>query len=332
MSAVSLRRCAGAALLALSPLLLSGCEPAAERPAALRIGNQAEPASLDPHRSEGVPARTIQRDLFEGLVAEDPAGKLVPGVARDWTLSDDGLRWTFRLQPEARWSNGDPVTAADFVFSLRRAVTPETGGIVSETLLPIKNAAAILAGRASPETLGVSATSPRTLVIALETPTPYFLAMLTHPSTFPVHPPSVLAAGEQWARPGTLVSNGAYRLKEWVMNSVIVLEKNPYYRDAQNVAVERIEYLPIEDQRAELARFEAGDVHITYGVPPGRLDWLKERYPDALHVDPWFGVYYLGLNTTRAPLNDTRVRLALSMSIDRELLANGIAATGEMPA
>lgn len=320
------------ASLAAVGLVLAACssEPA-ESVRVLRIGNHAEPASLDPHRSEGVPARNIQRDLFEGLVTEGPSGELVPGVAVSWQVSADGLRWTFRLRPDARWSNGEPLTADDLVFSLRRAVTPETGGIVSETLRPIRNAAAILAGEAAPETLGVKATGAHTLVVELESPTPYFLALLTHPSTFPVHPPSV-SASANWARAGTLVSNGAYRLKEWRVHSHIALEKNPHYHDAPNVAVERVDYLPIEDQRAELARFEAGDVHITYGVPPGRLDWLKANYPEALHVHPWFGVYYIGLNTTRAPLNDVRVRRALSMAIDRELLAYDVAGTGEQPA
>ncbi len=329
MVTASYRRAFCVAAFAL--LFLAACGDAPEAVRVLRIGNQAEPASLDPHRSEGVPARNIQRDLFEGLIAETPQGALEGGVAESWSVSDDGLEWTFRLRDEARWSNGDPVTAYDFVFSFRRAVTPATGGIVSETLLPIKNAAAILRGDAAPETLGVSAPGPRTLVVELEAPTPYFLAMLTHPSTFPVHPETV-RANEHWARPGTLVSNGAYRLVEWQVNSHILLEKNPYYRDAANVAIERVAWLPIEDQRSELARFTAGDVHITYSVPPGRIDWLRENHGVALKVHPWFGVYYLGLNTTRPPLDDVRVRRALSMVIDRELLASEIVATGETPA
>ncbi|HEX7047333.1 MAG TPA: peptide ABC transporter substrate-binding protein [Gammaproteobacteria bacterium] len=311
--------------------LLAACSEAPDGVRVLRIGNQAEPASLDPHRSEGVPARNIQRDLFEGLMAETAAGELVGGVAQKWSVSKDGLEWTFHLRADARWSNGDPVTANDFVFSFRRAVTPATGGIVSETLLPIKNAAGILRGAAAPETLGVRAPEPRTLVVELNAPTPYFLATLTHPSTFPVHPETVQAT-EHWARPGTLVSNGAYRLIEWQVNSHILLEKNPHYRDAENVAIERVAYLPIDDQRSELARFTAGDVHITYSVPPGRLGWLRENYGKVLRIHPWFGVYYLGLNTTRAPLDDVRVRRALSMVIDRKLLAREIVASGETPA
>lgn len=328
------RSCCNAAaflLLALAILLLPACERAPDTARALRIGNHAEPSSLDPHRSEDVPARNIQRDLFEGLTVTDAGGGPIPGVAHDWSSDDDLRVWTFRLREEARWSNGDPVTAYDFVFSLRRAVTPGTGGIVSETLLPIRNAAAILRGELPPEQLGVSAPDPQTLIIELESPTPYFLATLTHPSTFPVHPPTVIAEGDNWARPGTLVSNGAYKLAEWVVNSHIALEKNPHYREADQVAIERVEYLSIENQQAELARFEAGDLHITYGAPSGRLDWLRSKFGDALRVHPWFGVYYLGLNTTRPPLDDVRVRCALTLVIDRDRIANDVVGNGEQP-
>src|SRR5690606_19307736 len=136
---------------------------------------------------------------------------------------------------------------------------------------------------APPESLGVHATDTHTLVVELEAPTPYFLAMLTHPSTFPVHPPTV-RENAHWARPGTLVSNGAYRLVEWQVNSHILLEKNPCYNDAENVAIERVAYLPIEDERSELARFTAGDLHVTYSVPPGRIDWLRAQHGDALKI------------------------------------------------
>lgn len=323
--AVSLRTLVAAALL----FALAACSENNASTQALRIGNHAEPGSLDPHRSEGVPARNIQRDLFEGLTSEDAAGNIVGGVAHSWNASEDGLRWTFYLRPEARWSNGDPVTTNDFVFSLQRAVKPETTGIASETLLPLKNAAAILAGKAKPATLGVSAANPHTLLIELETPTPYLPGIFTHPSTFPVHRATV--SNDAWTRPAELISNGAYRLAEWRVHSHIALERNPYYRDAKNVGIARVEYLPIEDERAELARYEAGDIHITYGVPPGRLEWLRENYGDALHVHPWFGVYYLGLNTTADSLRDPRVRRALSLAIDRELLAT-VAGSGETAA
>lgn len=321
----------GVAALLLALPGLHACTDREHETRALRIGNHAEPDSLDPHRSEGVPARNIQRDLFEGLVSEDAAGNLVPGVAERWETSADGLRWTFHLRDDARWSNGDPVTAEDFVFSFRRAVSPGTNGIVSETLLPIRNAGAILRGVVDPQALGVNAAGEFELVIDLEAPTPYLLGIFTHPSTFPVHATSVRAE-ENWARPGTLVSNGAYRLVEWRVHSHITLERNPYYRDVENVAIHHVQYLPIEDERAELARFEAGDIHITYGVPTGRLEWLEANYPESLQVHPWFGIYYLGLNTTRPPLDDARVRRALSLVIDRELLASEIAGSGETPA
>lgn len=318
-----------AVLLALPGLF--ACTVGEEETRTLRIGNHAEPGSLDPHRSEGVPARNIQRDLFEGLVSQDAAGNLVPGAAERWETSGDGLRWTFHLRRDARWSNGNPVTAEDFVFSLRRAVSPDTNGIVSETLLPIRNAGAILRGGLDPQALGVTATGDFELVIDLEAPTPYLAGIFTHPSTFPVHAASI-RTGENRARPGTLVSNGAYRLIEWRVHSHITLERNPYYRRAEDIAIQRVQYLPIEDERAELARFEAGDIHITYGVPAGRLEWLQANYPKSLHVHPWFGIYYLGLNTSRPPLDDARVRRALSLAVDRDVLAFEIAGSGETPA
>lgn len=326
LPAASLRALAAAALLLFAS---TSCTENNVSPQTLRIGNHAEPATLDPHRSEGVPARNIQRDLFEGLVTADAAGLPVGGVAQTWETSDDGMRWTFHLRPDARWSNGDPVTAADFVFSLQRAVQPETSGIVSETLLPLRNAAAILAGTADPATLGAAAPDANTLVIELETPTPYLPGIFMHPSTFPVHKATV--NNDSWTSPGGLISNGAYQLAEWRVHSHIALERSPHYHDAQNVAIARVEYLPIEDERAELARFEAGDIHITYAVPPGRLAWLRENYAESLQVHPWFGVYYLGLNTTREPLRDPRVRRALSLVLDRDLLAS-VAGSGETPA
>lgn len=315
----------------LPAALLVACAPMDDPARTLRIGNQAEPASLDPHRSEGVPARNIQRDLFEGLVSEGPDGELAPGVAIRWEISDDGLTWTFFLREDARWSNGAALTAGDFVYSLRRAVTPDTGGIVSETLLPLKNAAEIMRGTEPQGTLGVRAQDSHTLIVELAAPTPYLAAIFTHPSTFPVYLPAVRAAPDSWTRPGKLVSNGAYRLRDWRVNAFVALERNPYFHDADNVAIERVEYLPIEDERAELARFEAGDLHITYGVPPARLDWLRREHPQQLRVHEWFGVYYLGVNTTRPPLDDASVRRALSLAIDRDLLVR-LAGSGETPA
>jgi oligopeptide transport system substrate-binding protein len=310
---------------------LAGCESGEETTRTLRIGNHAEPATLDPHRAEGVPERNIQRDLFEGLVRTAADGSLESGVASAWSISDDGLTYRFEIRPTARWSNGDPVTAEDFVFSFRRAVDPATRGIVTETLFPIRNARGIIAGALPPEALGVESPRDGVLEIYLENPTPYFLQLLTHPSTYPVHSESVSQTAE-WTRPGMLVSNGAYRLADWRVQSVVTLVKNPQYWDTDNVAIERVQFLPIEDANTELARYAAGEIDITYGIPAGRYADLQERYPEALVRAPWFGTYYLGVNTQHPPLDDARVRLALALAIDRERLAVDIVGSGETAA
>lgn len=318
-------------LLLCALLLAAACGSPEGEVRSLRIGNSAEPATLDPHRAEGVPARNIQRDLFEGLLRETADGGYEPGVAESWSVSSDGLEYRFLLRPDARWSNGDPVTAADFVFSFRRAADPATGGIVAETLYPIRNAKAVISGRKPVEELGVSSEGDRLLRIRLEAPTAYFPYLLTHPSTFPVHPPSV-GDDERWTRPGRLISNGAYSLQDWRVQAAITLVANPHYWEADKVEVRRVQYLPIEDANAELARFAAGELDITYGVPPGRIDRLREQYPRELRISPWFGTYYLGINVNRPPLDDVRLRRALALAIDRSVLAQDVLGAGESPA
>lgn len=316
---------------ALLAAILLGCDSSPDTPRTLRIGNGAEPATLDPHRAEGVPARNIQRDLFEGLLREAPEGGYEPGVAKRWTISDDRQAYTFELRPDARWSNGDPVTASDFVFSFRRAVDPRTAGVLAESLFPIRNAREVIAGKLPTSALGVHATADGRLVIELEQPTSYFLQLLAHPSTFPVHPPSVMAS-EDWTKPGKMVSNGAYQLEEWRVQSAITLTPNPHYWQRDAVSIKRVQYLPIEDMNAELARFNAGELDITYGVPTGRLDRLRRKYPQALRVAPWFGTYFLGINTTDPRLKDVRLRKALALAIDRSILARDVLGGGETPA
>lgn len=311
------------AVLPLAVLQLPACETGSRRADTLVIGNSSDPGTLDPHRAEGVPARNIQRDIYEGLVTESPEGGIRPGVAARWKVSPDGMTWTFYLRDDARWSNGDPVTANDFVASFRRALTPGTAGVVSETLLPIRNADKVIAGQ-SPELLGVHAEEEYTLVIELEQRTPYFLAVLTHPSTYPVH--RSLREGQA---DSALISNGAYRLREWRVNEHVLLERNPHYHSASDVAIPRVRYLPISEMAAELSRFRAGEIDITYGVPPGRMQWLKENYPQQLYVSDWFGTYYIGLNLADQDLADVRVRRALSLAIDRQRLVDSVTPGGE---
>src|SRR5688572_3393291 len=218
----------------------------------LYLGNGAELQSLDPHRSEDVSSSTVHRDIYEGLVNEAPNGDLVPGVAASWTISDDGKSYVFNLRPEARWSNGDPVTAEDFVFSLRRGVDPATVSVYSYILSPISNADDITAGKLAPDRLGVRAVDDHTLEITLANPTPYFLGLLTHSMSYPVHRASLEQHGEQFTRPGNLVGNGAFVLDDWVVQSHIKLVRNPHYWDNAKTKLEEIWFYPTEDQSAEL--------------------------------------------------------------------------------
>lgn len=299
----------------------------------LRRGNGAEPETLDPHRAESVTASNVLRDLYEGLVTEAPDGRLVPGAARRWTVSVDGLVYTFELHPDGRWSNGDPVTAADFEYGLRRSADPATLSKYSAILAPIANATAVIAGELPPEALGVRAVDAHTLEIRLDAPTPYFLGLLTHASTYPVHRPTVGAHGLRFARPGTLVGNGAYRLVEWSMQSHIRAERNAHYRDDASTVIDEVWYLAIENADAELSRYRAGALDMTGSVPARQIGWLRRHLPDELHIAPYLGSYVFGYNMTRPPFaGNLALRRALALAIDREILTARISGAGEIPA
>lgn len=298
----------------------------------LHRGNGEEPQTLDPHRAEGVPAANILRDLFEGLVTTAPDGRLMPGAAGRWDISRDGLSYTFYLRENGRWSNGEPVTAGDFVFSLRRSVDPNTAGVHARMLMPIENAAEILAGQLPLDALGVEALNDRTVQIRLSDPTPYFLGLLTHSATYPVHAPSLAEHGSAFVQPGQLVSNGAFRLADWQPRSSITLERNEHYHSVNQVILERVVYYPIEDENTEFQRFRLGDLHWTDQVPNSQFEWLARNLPEALSVSPWFGTYFFGFNLTREPFRDNlALRQALNLAIDRDILTDKVTRFGEIP-
>jgi len=309
----------------------SGTELAAEQ--VLHKANESEPQTLDPHRAQGVQDSNILRDLFEPLVMESPDGALIPGAAESWSISEDGLVYTFYLRPDGRWSNGDPVTADDWVFSLRRAVDPATLSIYSAILYPIKNAEAINKGALAPKQLGVRALSRLTLEITLQSPTPFFVGLLNHSMAYAVHPPSVREYGTQFARPGTLISNGAYRLKDWVVQSHVELERNALYRENEQTVIDQVFYYPIENTDAMFARYRADELDFTTNVPLRQLDYIKATLPDDFIAAPYLGTYYFGLNVTRPPFKDSpELRLALSMAVDREIITGKLTGAGEVPA
>jgi oligopeptide transport system substrate-binding protein len=310
-----------------------GGEPLKPGVQILARGNGAEPMTLDPHRAVSVPSLNILRDLFEGLVSTAPDGTPVPGVAERWDTSSDGLSWHFELRRNARWSTGEPVTAEDFVAGLRRALDPATESGAAGLLAPILNARAVMTRRAAPEELGVEALDEHTLLIRLAAPTPWLLELLTHPVSSPLYRPGLEQHGEDFARPGRLVSNGPFYLSEWLPHEHVTLARNHNYWDRQNVAIDKVVYYPIEDQSVELERYRAGQLHWTADVPHHQLGWVQRRLGDELSISPRMAVTWLGLNVTRPPFEDAPgLRRALAMAIDRELIVRSVTGAGEVPA
>ena len=298
----------------------------------LHRGNGAEPQTLDPHRGEGVPSSNLHRDLFEGLTIEAPNGAVVPGVAESWDISVDGTVYTFKLRENARWSNGDPVTAYDFEYGMRRSVDPATLSNYSSILEPIVNASEVIRGELPPEKLGVEALDDYTLVIRLTGPTPYLPGLLNHSTTYPVNRQNIEEFGPKFIRGGNLVSNGAYRLVEWIPQSHIELERNEYYRDNENTTIDTVFYYPTENQDAELKRFRAGELDITEDIPQKQVAWVREKFPDSVRIDPYLGSYYYGFNVTKPPFDDNpALRKALALAIDRKIIAEQVAGAGELP-
>jgi oligopeptide transport system substrate-binding protein len=299
----------------------------------LHVGNGAELQSLDPHRSEDVPSSNVHRDIYEGLVNEAPDGALVPGAASSWTVSDDGKTFVFNLRPEARWSNGDPLTAHDFVFSLRRGVDPKTASVYSYILTPILNADDITAGRRAPDELGVRAIDDHTLEIVLANVTPYFLGLLTHSMAYPVHRASLEQHGDQFTRPGNHVGNGAFKLDEWVVQSHIKVVRNPNYWDDANTKLEEVWFHATEDQTAEMQRFRARELDITDIIPTAQIDFIRQNLARELMISPYLGSYYYGFNVTRAPFKDNpKLRRALSLAVNRDVITQQILKAGQISA
>jgi len=299
----------------------------------LRRGNGPEPDTLDPQRARTDAAFNILRDLFEGLTAIGPDGAARPAAAESWQVSDDGLEYTFRLREGLRWSNGDPLVAADYVAGMRRLVDPATASPYAQVFGPVLNAMAIVNGDQPPEALGVSAPDERSVLIRLEHPAPYLLGLLAQPGTFPVHGRTLAEHGAEHARPGRLVSNGAFVLSDWVVGSHVVAERNPVYWNAAATRVARVHYVHHADAGTEFRQYRAGDLDFTYVVPPQQFAWIRQHLPGELRVSPQLSVYYYGFNLTRPPFRDQPgLRRALSLVIDRERLTTAVTGLGEAPA
>ena len=295
-------------------------------------GNGEEPATLDPHQAEGVPSANILRDLFEGLTTEAPDGEILPGAAIRWNISRDAATYTFYLRRDMQWSNGDLLIADDFVYSLRRAARPETASPSASMLLPIQNAREVLAGELPVESLGIVLLDEYTLQITLTGPTPYFLGLLTHPVAYPVNRSNLEEFGDQFSRPGKLVSNGAYILKSWVHRVSIELEKNPLFREAESTLIKHAIFLPLEDVSVEVTQFRSGALDWTNEVPNNQFDWLKRNYPGELVISPWMGSYFFGFNLNVEPfIQNPELRQALIFAIDRQIITDKVTRFGEQP-
>jgi oligopeptide transport system substrate-binding protein len=331
------------AALALAVGALAGCGRThspdgaqmapARGPAILLRGNGPDPDSLDPQKARAVEAQNVLRDLCEGLTTLARDGKPAPGVAKEWTATADGLDWTFHLRADARWSNGDPVVAEDFVAGLRRLVDPATGSQYGQVVDVIENASDIIGGKKPPQTLGVRAPDATTVTIRLRSPAPYLPGLLAHPSTCPAHRPSLAQSTDASTKPGAFVGNGAFVLREWVQNSHILLERNRRYWNDGQTRLDGVRFVQTADANAELRLYRAGQLDVTYVVPRGQFDWVTAHFGSQLRVSPQLGVYYYGFNLDQPRLRDApKLRQALAMVIDRERLASAVLRVGELPA
>jgi oligopeptide transport system substrate-binding protein len=294
-------------------------------------GNGAEPETLDPNISTGTQDDAIMGDMMIGLMTEDPMCRPIPGMAKSWTTSPDGLTWTFSLR-EALWSDGVPVAAEDFVFSWQRILEPALAAPYAYFVYFLKNAAAINTGKVPRTALGARALNAHTLEMTLEHPTPYMLELLMHAATYPLPRHVVTAKGRDWARPGNHVGNGAFSLKSWVPNDHVLVEKNPRFFDAANVALEKIYYYPTDDYSAALQRMRAGELDTHDRIPVQRIDWIRANLPYIYKPVPILVTEYVQVNLTRAPFGDVRVREAINLALNREVIAQRIRRVGDVPA
>jgi oligopeptide transport system substrate-binding protein len=306
-------------------------------------GNGSEPQGIDPHIVTGVPEHHILISLCEGLTIPNPnpsgSDGYIPGTAESWSISDDGKEYIFKLNKNAKWSNGDPVTADDFVWSWKRILTASLGSQYPDMLYYLVGAYEYHNGQIDNfDEVGVKALDTHTLKVNLKNPTPFFIGLLSHYSTWPVHKETVLKHGDiddrngEWTRPGNFVCNGPFQLKTWELNNKIVVEKNPHYYDASIVRLNEIHYYPVSNVMTEDRMFRAGQLHLTSSMPTQKCPiYIEEKNPN-LKIDPYMGTYFYRINTENETLSDVRVRKALAYSIDRQLLVDKVTQCGQIPA
>ena len=291
----------------------------------------ASPKSVDPHKAEGTWENDVIGDMIIGLFTEDVYGNPIPGMAQSWTTSDDGLVWTFKLR-EANWSDGQPVTAYDFEYAMRRVLDPATtGSAYSSLLYVVKNAQAVNGAELPTDQLGAKALDDRTLEVTLEYPAPYLPGLLKHYVSFPVPKHVVEEHGSAWVRPENIVVNGAYKLEEWRTGDFLRSSKNPTFFDAENVCFDEIVYFPYSDHSAVVRMAQTGNLDMANAFPNERLKELNESMPGWPRTFPMMSTTYVSLNNEQAPFDDARVRQALSMAIDREYITDRVMGAGQTP-
>lgn len=301
--------------------------------ATLHLHNGGDVTSLDPHKVSGDWENRVVGDMFEGLLTEDQQAKAIPGQAESWEISEDGLTYTFKLRDDAVWSDGTPVTAGDFVYGFQRLINPETAASYAYLQYPIKNAEALNTGEMTDlSALGAKAIDDRTLELTLENPTPFLLTALTHYTAYPIPQHVVEKHGSDWVKLENIVVNGPYKPTEWTPGSTVKSAINDKYYDAAALKIDDVVYYTLEDESAALKRYRAGEFDWLTVFPKDQFEWLQENHPGEARVEPFAGLYYYTLNSSKPPLDDARVRKALSMAINREIIGPQILGTGEIPA
>ncbi len=298
----------------------------------LRRGSFSEPRSLDPHKVTGTTGAVIVYDMFEGLLTTDANGDIIGGLARDWEISGDGLTYTFTLRDDLVWSDGTALTAADVVYSYRRLVNPETASPLASVASPIAKARDVVKGAAAPTVLGVTAVDRKTVNITLNQRTPYFPQMLLTFANSIVPKHVIEAHGREWTKPTNIATSGAYVLKERISNTSITVVKNEHYHAAADTLIDKVIYFPIENGATSLKRYRAGELDVTLSFPPSQIDWLRENHADDLHILPVLALSYILINHDKPPFNDIRIRKALSIAIDREIIVDRLLNDGSQPA
>ena len=301
----------------------------------LHRGNGTEPNTLDPHQANGTWENNIIGDMLIGLYTEDAEGKPVFGSATDHQISEDGLTHTFTIREGMTWSDGTPVTAQDFVYAWQRILDPATAAPYASLIYPFKNAAAINAGDMAPEELGARAIDDKTLELQVETPTPFLATLMTHYTTFPVPMHVIEEYGDDWIKPGTMVTNGAYVVEEWRPNSFVKLVRNENFYDNESVDIDTVFFYPTDDVSSAFRRFRAGELDVnacSQCYPIQQVSWIDQNMPGVKRNEIILSLTYVTFNTNVEPFDDPRVRRALGLAIDREVLTKQVTRAGEVPA